>query len=85
VNLTGPASEGHPAEIIDTTHAMMFVTAYDLITRDHDLGPGLYAIPDRLDRDVAERKLETLDIDIDAVTQAQEAYADDWRNEGSSF
>ena len=85
VNLTGPASEGHPAEIIDTTHAMMFVTAYDLLTRDHDLGPGLYAIPDRLDRDVAERKLDTLDIDIDAVTQAQQEYADDWRHEGSSF
>ncbi|MFW5939122.1 MAG: adenosylhomocysteinase [Halolamina sp.] len=85
VNLTGPASEGHPAEVIDTTHAMMFVTAYDLLTRDHDLGPGLYAIPDRLDRDVAERKLETLDIDIDAVTEAQAEYAADWRNEGSAF
>jgi len=85
VNLTGPASEGHPAEIIDTTHAMMFVTAYDLLTRAHDLGPGLYAIPDRLDRDVAERKLETLGIDIDEVTSAQEEYADSWRHEDSSF
>jgi adenosylhomocysteinase len=85
VNLTGPASEGHPAEIIDTTHAMMFVTADDLLTRDHDLGPGLYAIPDRLDRDVAERKLDTLGIDIDAVTSAQQEYADEWRHEDSSF
>mgnify|MGYP006279936553 FL=1 len=85
VNLTGPASEGHPSEIIDTTHAMMFVTAYDLLTRDHGLGPGLYAIPDRLDRDVAERKLDTLGIDIDAVTEEQEAYAEDWRHEDSAF
>ncbi|MEF8800357.1 MAG: adenosylhomocysteinase [Halolamina sp.] len=85
VNLTGPASEGHPAEIIDTTHAMMFVTAHDLLTREHDLGPGLYAIPDRLDRNVAERKLDTLGIDIDDVTQAQAEYADSWRHEESSF
>ncbi|MBP1987082.1 adenosylhomocysteinase [Halolamina salifodinae] len=85
VNLTGPASDGHPAEIIDTTHAMMFVAADDLLTRDHDLGPGLYAIPDRLDRQMAERKLETLDIDTDAVTEKQVAYAEDWRNEGSAF
>ena len=85
VNLTGPFSQGHPAEIIDTTHAMMFVTAYDLLTRDHGLAPGLYSIPDRLDRDVAERKLDTLGIDIDEVTRSQEEYARDWRHEGSSF
>lgn len=85
VNLTGPASEGHPAEVIDTTHAMMFVTAYDLITRDHDLSPGLYAIPDRLDRDVAERKLATLGVSIDEMTDSQKEYANDWRHEGSSF
>ena len=85
VNLTGPYSQGHPAEVIDTTHAMMFVTAHDLLTRDHDLPPGLHALPDRLDRAVAERKLATLDTDIDEWTDEQRAYAEEWRHEDSAF
>jgi adenosylhomocysteinase len=85
INLTGPYSHGHPAEVIDTTHAMMFTAAHDLITDDHDLTPGVYAIPDRLDRRVAERKLATLGIDIDKETETQREYATDWRHEDSSF
>lgn len=38
---------------MDTTFAMMFVDG-------PDLDPGLYSVPDRLDRAVAERKLATL-------------------------
>jgi len=45
---------------MDTTFAMMFVAAYDMLVDGPDLEPGLYNIPDRLDRAVAERKLETL-------------------------
>ncbi|SEH40217.1 adenosylhomocysteinase [Halopenitus malekzadehii] len=85
VNLTGPYSQGHPAEVIDTTHSMMFVAAYDLIVENRDLTPGAYAIPDRLDREVAERKLETLDVTIDEMIESQREYATDWRHEGSSF
>jgi len=85
VNLTGPYSQGHPAEVIDTTHAMMFTAAYDMLTADELPGPGLYAIPDRLDRAVAERKLDTLGVSIDEMTESQKEYATDWEHEGSSF
>lgn len=85
INLTGPYSQGHPAEVIDTTHAMMFTAAHDIITGDCTLSPGVYAIPDRLDRRVAERKLATLGIVIDEVTETQREYATDWRHEDSSF
>lgn len=85
INLTGPYSQGHPAEVIDTTHAMMFTAAHDMITGDRDLSPGVYAIPDRLDRRVADRKLATLGIEIDEVTETQREYASDWRHEDSSF
>ena len=85
VNLTGPYSQGHPAEVIDTTHAMMFMAAYDMLTENADLEPGVYAIPDRVDRSVAQRKLDTLGVGIDEVTDSQREYASDWRHEGSSF
>lgn len=84
-NLTGPYSHGHPAEVIDTTFAMMFVAAYDMLVEDPGLSPGLYTIPDRLDREIADRKLATLDISIDDPTERQRAYAADWQHQDSSF
>jgi adenosylhomocysteinase len=85
VNLTGPYSQGHPAEVIDMTFAMMFMAAYDLVGRHADLEPGLYSVPDRVDREVAERKLATLGIDIDEETESQREYSEDWRHGDSSF
>lgn len=85
VNLTGPHSQGHPAEVMDTTFAMMFAAAHDMLTEDPDLTPGLYAIPDRLDREVASRKLETLGVTIDDLTETQREYYEDWEHPDSSF
>ena len=85
MNLTGPYSSGHPAEVIDTTHAMMFAAGREIATRHAQLGPGVYAIPDRVDRLIADRKLQTLGIEIDPPTSAQEAYSEDWQHTDSSF
>jgi len=85
VNLTGPYSQGHPAEVMDTTFAMMFVAAYDMLVDDPGLDPGLYSIPDRLDRDVAARKLETLGLSTEEMTESQRAYHEEWEHPDSSF
>lgn len=67
------------------TRSMMFVAAHDLLTGGRELAPGAYAIPDRLNREVAERKLVTLDATIDEATDAQREHAVDWHHEDSSF
>jgi adenosylhomocysteinase len=85
VNLTGPYSQGHPAEVMDTTFAMMFVAAYDMLVDGPDLAPGLYNIPDRLDREVAHRKLDTLGLSTEELLESQHEYADDWEHRDSSF
>ncbi len=85
VNLTGPHSRGHPAEVIDTTHAMMYTAGHNLVTADHDLPAGAHPIPDQLDRAVAERKLETSDMQIDESTDTQLAYDTDWEAENREF
>lgn len=85
VNLTGPYSQGHPAEVMDTTFAMMFEAARDLLTGERDLSPGLYGVPDRLDRRVAHRTLDAMDIEIDSLTERQKAYYGDWRMADSAF
>jgi adenosylhomocysteinase len=86
VNLTGPHSGGHPAEVMDTTFAMMFEAARDMLGgAAADLEPGLYAMPDRLDRDVAERKLATLGVTIDELTERQREYYEEWEQPDSAF
>jgi adenosylhomocysteinase len=85
VNLTGPYSQGHPAEVMDTTFAMMFMAAYDMLADGTDLKPGLYNIPDRLDRAVAERKLDTLGLSTESLTESQRAYYEEWEQPDSSF
>ena len=85
VNLTGPYSQGHPAEVMDTTFAMMFVAAYDMLVDGTDLDAGLYNIPDRLDRRVAARKLETLGVSTEELTENQRAYYEEWKHPDSSF
>ena len=85
VNLTGPSSQGHPAEVMDTTFAMMFIAAYDILVDGTDLDAGLYNIPDRLDRRVAARKLETLGVSTEELTENQRAYYEEWEHPDSSF
>lgn len=77
VNLAAPGAAGNPAEVMDLTFATMSVAASDMLERTRD--PGLYALPDELDRAIAERKLETLGIEAEERTEDQAAYADDWR------
>ena len=85
VNLTGPYSHGHPAEVMDGTFAMMFVAAYDMLADGTELEPGLYNIPDRLDRAVANRKLETLGLSTESLTESQQAYYEEWQHPDSHF
>jgi len=70
---------------MDTTFAMMFVAAYDMLVDGTDLAPGLYNIPDRLDREVANRKLDTLGLSTEEMIESQRAYAEEWEHPDSSF
>jgi adenosylhomocysteinase len=63
--------------MMDTAFAVLFEAARNL--RETDRKPGLHAVPDRLDRAVAERKLATLDTTIDDHSDSQEAYDRNWR------
>jgi adenosylhomocysteinase len=70
---------------MDTTFAMMFMAAYDMLATETSLEPGLYSIPDRLDRAVAERKLDTLGLSTESLTESQRAYYKEWEQPDSSF
>jgi adenosylhomocysteinase len=79
VNLA--AAEGHPSEVMDMSFANQFRAHLDLVQR-HESGPTLedrvYDIPQEMDDEIARIKLDTMGIQIDALSDEQEHYATDY-------
>jgi len=79
VNLA--AAEGHPSEVMDMSFANQFRAHLDLIQRHESsetLEDHVYDIPQEMDDEIARIKLDTMGIDIDALTDEQEHYATDY-------
>ena len=76
VNLS--AAEGHPAAVMDVSFALHALAVEELVTRGDQLDPGVHPVPGAIDREVARLKLESLGVEIDALTPEQEAYLRPW-------
>lgn len=76
VNLA--ASQGHPAEIMDISFAVQALAAAYLVADGGTLVPGVHAVPDEIDREVARLKLGALSVRIDELTPEQLAYRSSW-------
>jgi adenosylhomocysteinase len=76
VNLA--AGQGHPAEIMDISFALHALAVEWLVRERGALGPGVHAVPEQLDREVARLKLAALDVAIDELTPEQAAYRSSW-------
>ncbi len=75
VNLA--AGDGHPVEIMDLSFAMQLLSA--IYISKEKLEPGLYNVPEELDKNIAELKLESLGIEIEKLTEEQAEYLNSWR------
>jgi adenosylhomocysteinase len=80
VNLAAPKAEGHPVEVMDQSFGIQAVAAREMATNGEEYGPGVHDIPDRLDREVAEIKLEAEGIEIDELTPEQREYMNSWQH-----
>jgi adenosylhomocysteinase len=76
VNLS--AAEGHPAAVMDVSFALHALAVEELVARGDELEPGVHPVPGAIDREVARLKLESLGVEIDALTPEQEAYLRPW-------
>ena len=72
VNLA--AGDGHPAEIMDMSFAIQALSARYLVENGKDLSEKLIKVPAQIDREVALRKLSSLNKTIDSLTPEQESY-----------
>ncbi len=68
------AGDGHPAEIMDMSFAIQALSAKYLVEHRGKLTPGVVPVPVEIDTAVALKKLETLGIRIDTLTEEQKAY-----------
>jgi len=82
VNLA--AAEGHPAAVMDMSFAnQALVLAYlaTPVERGGGLGlaPGVYPVPEAIDRRVAELKLASLGMKVETLTAEQKRYLGSWK------
>jgi len=76
VNLA--AAEGHPSEVMDMSFANQALVAKWVI-HEKNLEKNVHPVPEEIDREVARRKLATMGIKIDSLTEEQRKYMQDWK------
>ena len=77
VNIAG--ADGHPAEIMDMSFAVQAYGALYIKEHKDELPKHLIKIPDEIDKMIASRRLEAWGIEIDTLTEEQEAYLNSWK------
>ena len=76
VNLA--AAEGHPSAVMDMSFANQALAAEYLLKHSGEMTGNVYDMPESLDREIAALKLKAMGVEIDILTEEQEAYLNEW-------
>ena len=80
VNLASPVAMGHPVEVMDQSFGIQAVCVREMVEHADSYGPGVHQVPDALDREVAEIKLDAEGVGIDTLSDEQREYMDSWQH-----
>ncbi|OLR56786.1 adenosylhomocysteinase [Hornefia porci] len=72
------AADGHPAEIMDMSFAVQALSALYIREHHKELRSGVVDVSAEIDDRVARRRLAAWGIEIDRLTDEQEAYLNSW-------
>jgi len=78
VNLAVPKGMGHPIEVMDLSFGIQALGTRFIAQHHKELGPGVHAVPDEIDREVASIKLASLGLGIDDLSAEQKEYMASW-------
>lgn len=78
VNLA--AAEGHPASVMDMSFSTQALGSAWMATQKTPLAPGVYDIPEDMEREIAMLKLASMGMTIDQLTPEQKQYLDSWQH-----
>jgi len=77
VNLS--AAEGHPSMVMDMSFANQALCCEYLVKEGKNLKRKVYGVPEDIDKEVARLKLESMNIQIDELTEEQKKYLSSWQ------
>jgi adenosylhomocysteinase len=80
INLS--AAEGHPAMVMDMSFANQALASEYIVQHQGEFEHKVYDVPAPIDEEIARVKLETMDVQIDVLTEEQARYLSSW-NEGT--
>ena len=80
VNLAAPIALGHPVEVMDQSFGVQAVCVRELVERGDEYDAGVHDVPDRLDREVAEIKLDAEGVEFDDLSDEQREYMSSWQH-----
>jgi len=72
------AAEGHPASVMDMSFANQALSSEFVAQNHDDLERKVYAVPEKIDRNIARLKLKSEGIKIDTLTPEQKKYLASW-------
>jgi len=73
-------AEGHPASVMDMSFANQALVVEFLVKNAKELSPKVMDVPLEIDRGVAKRKLKSMGISIDEMTEEQKRYMGNWES-----
>ncbi len=74
------AAEGHPAAVMDMSFANQSQSCVWVAQNHASLEPGVYDVPEEIDREVARLKLESMGVHIDTLSAEQQKYLASWQS-----
>jgi len=72
------AAEGHPASVMDMSFANQVLSVEYMIKNVDKMENKVYGVPEDIDRNIAQLKLEAMDVQIDVLTPEQVVYLNSW-------
>jgi adenosylhomocysteinase len=78
VNLATPKGMGHPIEVMDLSFALQALCTRYIAKNGKNLKGGVYEVPNEIDEEVANIKLSSLGLSIDAMSKEQKKYLCSW-------
>jgi len=74
------AAEGHPASVMDMSFANQSLCMEWLVKMRGELQPDVYPVPEEIDKEVGQLKLDSMNIAIDSLTEEQKSYLQAWES-----
>jgi adenosylhomocysteinase len=74
------AAEGHPASVMDMSFANQALSLERLVKSKGKLKPGVYPVPEEIDKEIGRLKLKAMNIRIDTLTKEQKKYLESWES-----